>query len=358
MSNNIKIKDINFNEIVGKRYKNWKQFCEENNINYNSHGVYTRTQKQELERYCKIKWIDKREFIIKEIYDKPKANKKTQGRLGEFASPIEILLRYLPQDEYMSMSKIMLELGLITQDYVDYKFNQRKCVKEIMYELDKPHFGIKDYDDYALGKIVHNFYMQSNFISETIKGKLNTLAKNNIIELKIKTKIKKNDKYRYATSSEEELIKQAEKEALELMNRENKKEVLFANEFEEFYSKVVSLLSSDGIKLDMYYPAYKFKFIDGKKGRKLSEDKINKLKQELHISYANKVLENLDMNNNHKSIEFIQNVSHKSLEVDKIETYLKTLCDILICGKAYVKYTPPFKKKTTLDEDKENGIPF
>ena len=76
MSNNIKIKDINFNEIVGKRYKNWKQFCEDNNVNYNSHGVYTRTQKQELERYCKIKWINKKEFIIKEVYEKPKANKQ------------------------------------------------------------------------------------------------------------------------------------------------------------------------------------------------------------------------------------------------------------------------------------------
>ena len=219
MSNNIKIKDINFNEIVGKRYKNWKQFCEENNVNYHKCGDYFKSQKQELERYCKIKWIDKREFIIKEIYDKPKANKKTQGRQGEFASPIEILLRYLPQDEYMSMSKIMLELGLITQDYVDYKFNQRKCVKEIMYELDKPHFGIKDYDDYALGKIVHNFYMQSNFISETIKGKLNTLAKNNIIELKIKTIIKKGNDYRQATTKEDGYIKLSEEEAVELMGK-------------------------------------------------------------------------------------------------------------------------------------------
>ena len=66
MSNNIKIKDINFNEIVGKRYKNWKQFCEENNIVYNA-GNYTKSQKKELERYCKLKWIDKREFIIKEV---------------------------------------------------------------------------------------------------------------------------------------------------------------------------------------------------------------------------------------------------------------------------------------------------
>ena len=341
----MKIKDLEFEQLVGKRYKNWKQFCEDNNVNYRAGGDYFKAQKQELERYVKIKWIDKKEFIIKEVYAEPKANKKTQGRQGEFASPLEELLRYLPQDEYMSMSKIMLELGLITQDYVNYKFDYKRCVKEIMYELDKPHFGIKDYDNYALGKIVNNFYMQSGFISETIKSKLNTLAKNNIIELKVKTIIKKGNDYRQATTKEDGYIKLSEEEALELMGKKNKSDLMLNNEFDDFYKMGKEiLLNKYDIDLDMYYPAYKFKFIDGKRGRKASEDKIKQMKFELHTAYANKVLENLDMNNNHKSIEFIYNVSHKSLEVDKIETYLKTLCDILICGKPYVKYVPRGKR--------------
>ena len=91
------------------------------------------------------------------------------------------------------------------------------------------------------------------------------------------------------------------------MGKKNKSDLVLNNEFDDFYKMGKEiLLNKYNIDLDMYYPAYKFNFIDGKRGRKLSEDKINKLKQELHISYANKVLENLDMNNNHKSIEFIQ----------------------------------------------------
>ena len=128
ISQKVKIKDLDFESLIGKRYKNWKQFCEENNINYNRNTDFVKLQKKELQRYTKVKWIgkNKREFIIKEIYEQPKPNTSTRGKDGDISMPLEELLRYLPQDEYMSISKIMLELGLVSQDYIFYKFNRAK----------------------------------------------------------------------------------------------------------------------------------------------------------------------------------------------------------------------------------------
>lgn len=357
MSNNVKIKDLNFQDLVDKRYKNWKQFCNENKIGYNSNPDYCKSQKDILEKYCKVKWIDKREFIIKEVYKKPQATKTKQGRQGEFATPIEELLRYLPQDTYLSMSKIMLLLGLIQQDYIDYKFNKKRCVEEIMHELNKSDFGIKNFDDNCLMKIVENFYLHSSFISESIKNKLNTLAKNNIIELKIKTKIKKNDTYRYATKKEEKLIAEAEENALLLLDRKDKKEVLLKNEYNSFNNIVKDILSGENIKIDMYFPAYKFKFVDKKKGRKLSVKSIEKLKTVLFSAYIAKVRKNLSLENNYKQIAYIESLSHKGLEKEEIVLYLNKLCDFLLCGKPYQEYYKKTKMKDKYD-DKENGIPF
>lgn len=354
MTKQFKIKDLNFQDLVGKRYKNWKHFCDENNINYDNSATYSKSQKEILEKYCKVKWLNKREFIIKEIYEIPRATKTKQGRQGEFATPIEELLRYLPQNTYLSMSKIMLLLGLVQQDYIDYKFNKKKCVEEIMYELDKPTLGIKVFNDKALMKIVENFYLQSSFLTESIKNKLNTLAKNNIIELSIKTKIKRNSVYRYATKKEEELISKAEIDALDKLNRKDKKEVLLKNEYESFYSIVKDTLANNNIKLDMYFPAYKFKFIDKRKGRKLSNESINKLKEELFSSYIKKVRKNISLENNTKQILYIKSLSHMSLNEEDIILYLNKLCDFLLCGEPYSKY----HKIDNIEDEKENKIPF
>ena len=116
----IKIKDLNFNEILSKRYKNWKQFCEENNVNYSKNTDFVKLQKKELERFVKIKWIDKREFIIKELREEIKPNTLKIGKHGRFSNYLEYLLPFLPQNEYLSMNEILKGLGLLDTKFITF----------------------------------------------------------------------------------------------------------------------------------------------------------------------------------------------------------------------------------------------
>ena len=100
----------------------------------------------------------------------------------------------------------------------------------------------------------------------------------------------------------------------------------------------------------MYYPTYKIKFTDERKGRKLSSESIFKLKMKLRDKYINKVFSNL--NNCDKQIEYIEKISHGDLDKETIKLYLNKLCDFLIVGKPYKKYSHD------KNEDEEINIPF
>ena len=72
-----KIKDLDFKGLVGKRFNSWKQFCEENNVEYGSSQDVNNEQKQELLRFCELKHSNNFNlgFTIKEVYEFPKPNK-------------------------------------------------------------------------------------------------------------------------------------------------------------------------------------------------------------------------------------------------------------------------------------------
>ena len=331
----IKIKDLNFNELQGKRYKGWKQFCEENNLSYNRNMDFINNQKKELQRFTKVKWIgkDKREFIIKEIYEQVKPNTSTKGKDGRFSNYLEYLLPFLPQNEYLSMNEILKGLGLLDTKFITFKYDEDKCIHEIMRVLDKPHFGKKEYNDKILMDIMNHFFRHSDFIKNVIKLKLEKLHKDGVINLKIKTMISDAEGYHMATLSELFMIEEAENMALEIMGYSNLQEVYLKNEFEKFYAKVISLLEENEMMIDYYYPIYNFSYVSKRRGRAPSENTIDKKKQEFKQEYIKKIHELIDNDSSKKTIEYLKNKSRGYISSEKITRYEHKICDFLLSNK-------------------------
>ena len=331
----LKIKDLNFTELLGKRYKGWKQFCEDNNLSYNRNMDFTNNQKKELQRFVKIKWIgkDKREFIIKEMYEQVKPNTSTKGRDGRFSDYLEYLLPLLPQNEYLSMNDILKELGLIDIKFVTFKYDDELCLREIMKVLDKPQFGTKEYNDKILMCIMKHFFRHSDFIKNNIKMKLETLERNNVINLTIKTMISDCDGCHMANISESDMIEDAENMVLELMGYSNFQEVYLKNEFDKFYTNVMRLLEEREMIIDYYYPVYKFSYFTKKKGRTPSETTIDKKKQDFKVEYIKKIHELINNQSSKKTIEYIENKSRGYITREDVVSYEHAICDFLLSNK-------------------------
>ena len=327
-----KIKDINFDKILNKRYKNWKQFCEDNNINYNNSPKYAKSQKDELERFVKVKWIG-RELIIKEIRENVIPSNSKIGKSGRFSDYLEYLLPFVPQDEYLSMNEILKELGLLNTKYLSYKYDNNKCLTQILHILDKPHFGTKEYNDKILIDIMKHFFRHSDFIKNNIKMKLETLERNNVINLTIKTMISDCDGCHMANISESDMIEDAENMVLELMGYSNFQEVYLKNEFDKFYTNVMRLLEEREMIIDYYYPVYKFSYFTKKKGRTPSETTIDKKKQDFKVEYIKKIHELINNQSSKKTIEHIENKSRGYITREDVVSYEHAICDFLLSNK-------------------------
>lgn len=333
-----KIEELDFNSLINVRYKSWKEFCTKNNIKYSDSTSSRNSLKNKLEKYCKVKYIkNSKEFIIKEVYEIAKPTKSKQGKDGKFATHIEYLLRYLPQNQYMSMTKIQEELMLITKDYTKYNFSRLDCVHEIMYQLNKPYCGTKEFGDETLFKIVNNFFMQTGFIKGSIKRKLLNLQKNNVIKLDIKRKIVIGDLIRFATKEENEYIDKAEKEVLEELGM-NEMDIYLKNKYDEFNHKVQLNLMVHHIILDRYFQAYKFEFLDTKTGKIPSDKTILARKLKLRKIYIDECRNNFITESNKNYIKYICKYSHSFYDIDEITSHLNNLCDFLLCSKPYEKY--------------------
>ena len=193
----MKIKDLEFEQLVGKRYKNWKQFCEDNNVTYNNASSNIKAQKQELERYCKIKWIDKKEFIIKEVYAEPKEKKRKPKKSKYSHIPTTKGVYYIvdnDRDIYVGSTNVSFR-----ERYGQHTQKDNPCTSKVI--ISKEHtFGVlydmTNIEDVELIRMIEDEYI--NYFSNNAeynllnKRDIKTIEfKQNDAKTKVKTKTKK-----------------------------------------------------------------------------------------------------------------------------------------------------------------------
>ena len=178
-----------------------------------------------------------------------------------------------------------------------------------------------------------HFFRHSDFIKNNIKMKLETLDKNGIIHLEVKTRLSDTNGIRDATKSEMLLIDRAETMALEILGYSDHQELFLKNEYSKFYELVISLLENENLLLDYYYPIYKIIYVSKRKGRLPTETTINNKKVEFKKEYIKKIHELIESDSSKKTIEYLKNKSRGYISSIDIAKYEHAICDFLLWDK-------------------------
>ena len=343
-----KIENLNFESLINKRYKNWSTFCKENNIRCCKNAEQTNNQKKELDRFVKVKWLTDKEFIIKELRKTSKPTFSKQGKSGRFSEYLEYLLPHITQNRYMCLGSIMIELGLIDFNYLDAKYHRQKILDNVLYYLDSPKFEEETHDNNAMLLVVNNFFINADFMRNIIKTKLISMNEQGLIKLDIKIKLRIGETSRFATKKEEELINKAEKRALEILECKTLQDVFLKGKFKEYYNTIREVLSDNDLVLDRYYYTYRINNLINQKGRKPSQNTIQKKKENFKEEYIKKINENIDSKSTLKTMQYIEKQSSSFRAKDGI-FWQHEICTWLLCDtKSIVKNV----------EDIEEDLPF
>ena len=346
-----KIENLNFESLVNKRYKSWSAFCKENNVRYCKTSEQNDRQKKVLDRFVKVKWLDDKEFIIKEIREDIKPSFSKKGKNGRFSDYLEYLIPHLTQNRYMCLGSIMMELGLINFNYLDAKYHNQKILDNVLYHIDLPKFEEEQHDNNAMLMVVNSFFINADFIRTIIKSKLESMSKQGLIKLDIKIKIKVEEQSRFATKQEEVLIDKAEKRALEVLECKTLQDVFLKKKFKDYYDTIKELLSDDYLILDRYYRTYRITNLVSQKGRKPSKQTLTKKKEQFKSEYVKKINENIDSKSTLKTMKFIEKQS-SSFRAKEGIFWQHEICNWLLCEQNILD------NETITDVEEVEDLPF
>lgn len=231
----------------GQTFKNYKELCNELEMEIKSSTNSRNAQLKILECFCKFNKIGHK-FTIEEIYETPKD--KVDNRGGNFNTIYGDLIQILIADLLaqckghisISRSKLMHTIGMTNANYSECRETVPQLSKHI--EMDE--------------KFIYDFYntSTSNFRS-TIETALKNLMDKRVIMYNTVIKVSEKGLYstRTAKEYELELIMDIEKNTLEEMGYKQISAVRVSRNWKNF-KQTVSKLLHEKSNIDFYYTAY------------------------------------------------------------------------------------------------------
>lgn len=262
--------------------KNYKELCKVLEIKPTTGGNAKKKQLQWFEEYFTYK-KDGHKFVITEISNKEvepmKDNRDGSQNIYEYAENIErLILDILVQDKnkgkiFLSKNKFFHALEMVNVNYLDC--NQR--VDKLSKYLDIDERSVQEWFDTTGGMLERSLQSALNSLRNqslifwskeiTICQVEEILGSEYLVQIKYKNKYgedvieyitqrKTRKIIREATDNEKRFILKTERIAMDILECENKQEVIRNGLWEEFENQVNSVLK-DEYNIIYYYQSYK-----------------------------------------------------------------------------------------------------
>lgn len=314
---------------VGQIFNSYKSMCKELNQEYIPKGGSKNAQLKEWKRY--INWEnDGRKIIITDIFPTPldKVDGRATNGTQMYQRLIEdILLAYFDSaisrkeakskrknvseifELRLTLNQIIYMCGMVNDNYIN------KNIKSILLDMDYSIFNINDF-----------FARTKSKFNSIIGNAIDNMAKRKIIDYHRCVMIVKNDEHRVATSEEEDIVTNIEKQVLKDMECESIVNVFLGYKTDEYNRRINKYLKND-FGWEGVYRSYCIRVnrlrINIEKDYLKITNQNNKLELNKKLTtFFNKQVENKILKNNQSKFELPEDYKSQQLA---LSDYLLTL---------------------------------
>jgi len=280
--------NLSKNQVI----KNYKELCgilEEPVKN----GKAKKIQLEEFSGFFRFE-RDKNKYIIIEIYDEPKP-KEANTRNNQYGDLVqELIIHELSLNHgnspsltiNMSKNRLFFKLHMINHNY-NLTRNNIKFMSEYMNIPTATFFDF--------------FNNTSSKLRGTVERALNNLESRCLLMWEYRVQLKMTSGiHRLATDKEMQTIKKIEKEILNEIGYENKKDIFISGKWELFSNRVSKKLNK-AINSDYYYKVFHINATDSFIEMLLEDEKKESIRGELNAKIYNSTIKTAE--NHHQKME-------------------------------------------------------
>lgn len=228
----------------GQIFKNYRDLCDTLEIDY-KRGLSKTYQLEDIYRYC-VLHKKGHSLTVTEVFEEPVPKIEKRGRKSLYGDLLQLIMLdyFLRIDKpvlILTRNKLMRDTNMVNERYQSNSYD----IKSLSQELDIPVF------------VTNEFYnlTRSNF-SYVIDSTLDALRNRSLIIYSKITMLAIDNEHRMASVPEKLVILEAEKSVLKSLGYQMLSQVVAANKWKLFTSRVLKLLKTSIPDVDYYYTSY------------------------------------------------------------------------------------------------------